>query len=47
VNWKQIFEKKPTSKTDIVMALGAVIVAGYKAVTTIQDYKSETKEIEK
>jgi hypothetical protein len=47
VNWKQLFEKKPTSKTDVGMAIGAVILACYKAVTTIQDYKSEHKEIEK
>lgn len=39
-----LFEKSPTSRTDVIMALGGVVLAGYKALTTIQDYKSETKE---
>jgi hypothetical protein len=51
VNFKKlfdtVFEKGPTSKTDVIMSLGAVILAGYKAVVTIQDYKSDNKEIEK
>jgi hypothetical protein len=47
VNFKKLFEKTPTSKTDVAMAVGAVILACYKAVETIQDYKSEHKEIEK
>lgn len=47
MNWKKLFEKTPTSKTDVAMAVGAVILACYKAIETIQDYKSEHKEIEK
>lgn len=47
MDFKKLFEKKPTSKTDVAMALGAVVLACYKAVETIQDYKSEHKEIEK
>jgi hypothetical protein len=44
---KKLFEKSPTSRTDVAMAIGGVILACYKAVETIRDYKSEHKEIEK
>lgn len=44
MNLKKFFTDSPTSRTDIVMAVGAVIVAGYKAVETIRDYMSENKE---
>jgi hypothetical protein len=51
VNFKKlfdtVFEKGPTSKTDVIMSLGAVVLAGYKAVTTIQDYQSDNKENKK
>lgn len=47
MNWKQLFEKKPTSKTDVGMAVGAVVLACYKAIETIQQYKSEHKENKK
>jgi hypothetical protein len=43
VNLSKLFEKRPTSKTDVVMAIGAVIVAGWKAIQTIQDYNQEKK----
>lgn len=42
-----LFEKSPTSKTDIAMAVGAVILSCYKAIETIKDYKSDQKENEK
>lgn len=47
MNWKTLLNNGPTSKGDIVLAVGAFIVAGIKAVVTIQDYKSESKENEK
>lgn len=42
---KKLFNSGPTSKTDVVMALGALVVAAYKAVETIRDYNK--KEITK
>lgn len=40
----KLFTKRPTSKFDVVMAVSAGIVAVWKAVDTIKDYKSDHQE---
>jgi hypothetical protein len=45
--FKKLFSKQPTSKFDVVMALAAAIIAGWKAVDTVKDYKSDHEENEK
>jgi len=45
--FKKMFSKQPTSKFDVVMALAAAIIAGWKAVDTVKDYKADHGEDEK
>lgn len=47
--FKKLFTKQPTGKSDVVMAVAAALIAGWKAVDTFRDYKSEqeNKENEK
>lgn len=41
---KKLFSKGPTSKFDVVMAGAAAIIAVWKAVDTVKDYKSDQEE---
>lgn len=43
---KQIFGSRPTTRTDVGLAVGAVVFAIFKAVDTVNQYKKEQKENE-
>jgi hypothetical protein len=45
--FKGLFSKRPTTKGDIVLAIGAAVLAAWKAVDTIKDYKEEQSDDEK
>ena len=42
----KMFGKRPTSKFDVVMAIAGAVVAAWKAVDTVKDFKHEQDEKE-
>lgn len=44
---KQIFGSRPTTKFDVIFAVGAALLAIGKAVDTHHTYKSEQEEIQR
>lgn len=44
-----IFGKRPTTKGDVIMAIGALAIAAFKVIDTLKEFKAEQnkKEIER
>lgn len=44
--FKSLFTPRRTTKSDVVLAIGAALAAAWKAVDTYNTFKEENKEIE-
>lgn len=40
--FKQLFGPKQTTRLDVVVAISAAVIAAYKALETLNDYKEGT-----
>lgn len=45
--FKGLMGKRPTNKSDVVMAVGAAVLAVWKAFDTYHEYKQESENTEK
>lgn len=44
--FKTLFGKRPTTKSDVILAAGAAVMAVWKAFDVFNEYKSEQANIE-